>query len=313
MQAVLDELAALGGKPVETLSAEEARRQPSPADAVASLLKKRGTAAPEPVASVVDRRVGDVPIRIYTPAGTAPFPVIFYIHGGGWVLANLDTYDASARALANAARAIVVSTHYRQAPEHRFPTSHEDVYASYQWTTLNIHEHGGDPARMAVAGESAGGNMALDVALKAKTAERIAPVALLLVYPVAGTNLDTGSYKQYAEAKPLNRAMMAWFFEQELASPAEKTDVRLNAVSSEPERFSGLPPTTIVLAEIDPLRSEGEALEAKLRDAKVITSLRTFPGVTHEFFGMGAVVDDARAAVTFAAQNISAYFGQAPQ
>jgi len=217
------------------------------------------------------------------------------------------------RALANAAHAIVVSTHYHQAPEQKFPASHEDAYASYQWTALNIHTYGGDPSRMAVAGESAGGNMALDVALKAKVADRIAPVAMLLIYPVAGTSMDTPSYKQYADAKPLNRAMMAWFFQQELEKPVEATDVRLNALSGAAERYRGLPPTTIVLAEIDPLRSEGEALGDKLRSARVQTVTRTFRGVTHEFFGMGAAVDEARNAVGFAAQTISAYFGQQSQ
>lgn len=314
MQAVLDELAALGGKPIETLTPAEARLQPSPADAVKSLLTKQGkSVAPEPVEQVTDAMADGVPIRIYKPAGEAPFPVIFYVHGGGWVLATIDTYDSSARALANAAHAIVVSTHYRQAPEHKFPSSHDDVYTAYQWTSLNIHTQGGDPARMAVAGESAGGNMALDVAMRARDAERISPVALLLVYPVAGTSMRTPSYTQNAQAKPLNAAMMAWFFQHELATPEQAKEPRLNVVDLPAQRFKTLPPVTIVTADIDPLRSDGEMLAEKLRGASNLVTLRNFEGVTHEFFGMGAVVDQAKAAVQFATQNMSQYFGEDPK
>lgn len=314
MQAVLDELTALGGKPLPSLSPAEARQQPSPADAVASLMKKRGLSTPEQVASVVDGVAGEIPVRIYTPQGEAPFPVIFYVHGGGWVIGDLDSYDASARALANAAKAIVVSTHYRQAPEYKFPASHDDVFQVYQWTALNIHLSGGDPSRMAVAGESAGANMALDAVIRARDTERsIAPVALLLVYPVADTSMRTASYKQHAEARPLNAAMMAWFFSHELATADQAKDPRLNLVDAPSERFHSLPPTTIITADLDPLRSEGEKLADKIRDAKSQVTLRNFEGVTHEFFGMGAVVDQAKAAVQFAAQSISSYFGERPQ
>lgn len=136
MKAVLDELASLGGKPIPDLSPEEARKQPSPADAVKHLMKKQNKKGPEPVGDVDNTSVslGDhkVAVRIYTPKGKGPFPVIFYIHGGGWVIADLDTYDASPRALCNAANAIVVSTHYRQAPEAKFPAAHEDVFGVFQ-------------------------------------------------------------------------------------------------------------------------------------------------------------------------------------
>lgn len=142
MQAVLDQLAKLGPKPIETLSPAEARKQPTPADAVMALLKSQGkSTAPEAVGKVEDKTfpgpAGPVAIRIYTPAGTGPFPVVLYIHGGGWVIANLDTYDASARALTNAAQAVLVSTHYRQAPEHKFPAAHDDTWAAYEWVMKN--------------------------------------------------------------------------------------------------------------------------------------------------------------------------------
>ena len=157
MQAVLDQLQQLGGKPIESLMPEEARKQPSPADAVKAILQSRGqSTAPEKVASVKNQTIpgvdGQIPVRIYTPKGEGPFPVIVYIHGGGWVIADLDTYDSSPRALANAANAVVVSTHYRLAPEHPFPASHDDAFTAYRWARDNATSFNGDPTRIAVAG-----------------------------------------------------------------------------------------------------------------------------------------------------------------
>lgn len=226
MQAVLDQLQALGGKPIETLSAEEARKQPTPADAVKALLKKQGkSAAPEPVGNVANRSIpgaaGPIPIRIYTPKGTGPFPVVFYIHGGGWVIADLDVYDSSPRALANAAGAVVVSTHYRQGPEHKFPAAHDDTWAAYKWTLANAGSFQGDPKRVAVVGESAGGNMAGAIAIRARDEGAQAPVYQVLIYPVTTADPATPSKKENAQAKPLNTAMMKWFSEKYLASPAD--------------------------------------------------------------------------------------------
>ncbi|MEP7227597.1 MAG: alpha/beta hydrolase fold domain-containing protein, partial [Gemmatimonadales bacterium] len=162
MQAVLTELEALHPKPIPQLSAAAARKQPTPADAVKALLKKEGrTTAPEPVGNVTNRTIpgaaGSIPIRIYTPQGAGPFPVIVYYHGGGWVIADLDTYDASPRALTNLANAVVVSAHYRQGPEHKFPAAHQDAFTAYRWVLANAKSLKGDPSRVAVMGESAGG------------------------------------------------------------------------------------------------------------------------------------------------------------
>ena len=175
MKAVLDELAALGARPINTLTVQQARTQPTPADAVRSLLVKQGrSTAPEPVGSVENRTfpgpAGALPIRIYKPAGAGPFPVVLYIHGGGWVIADIDTYDSSARALTNAAGAIVVSTHYRQAPENKFPAAHDDTYAAWQWTLANAASLGGIARQVAVVGESVGGNMAASIAIRARDA-----------------------------------------------------------------------------------------------------------------------------------------------
>lgn len=306
MQAVLDQLAQLGGKPIPTLTPVEARKQPSPADAVKALLKSRQqSAAPEKVAEVDNRSIdgpaGKIKIRVYTPEGDGPFPVILYFHGGGFVIADLDTYDSSPRALANAAQAVVVSSHYRQGPEHKFPAAGEDAFAAYQWTIAHAADLNGDPHRIAVAGESAGGNLAAGVCIAARDQGVALPVHQLLVYPVTDSRTDTPSYVENAGAKPLSKPLMEWFFKH-AAVPADASNPKL-AVLRTPS-FAGLPPATIITAQIDPLRSEGAAYGEKLRAAGVPVAYRNYDGVTHEFFGMGAVLPKAKAAVTFAADQM---------
>ena len=315
MQAVLDQLTALGGRPIEQLTPQEARQQPTPADAVKALLKLRGrSTAPEPVAKVENKSIaspgGEIPIRIYTPAGPGPFPVLLYIHGGGWVIADLDTYDSSPRALANAAKTVVVSTHYRQAPEHPFPASHEDAFTAYKWVRENAGSFNGDPNRVAVAGESAGGNMAAAISLMAREQNVPLPLHQVLIYPVASTDMDTPSFQENANAKPLNKAMMEWFAKHEFQNPQNKHDPRIDLVNAS---LRGLPSTTIITAEIDPLRSEGKVLADKLKVAGVDVDYKNYDGVTHEFFGMGAVLEESRDATKLAAKNLMKAFGRASE
>ena len=315
MQAVLDPLTKLGGKPIETLLPEEARKQPSPADAVRALLESQGKpTTPEAVAKVVERTFpgpgGAVPIRVYIPAGQGPFPVVLYIHGGGWVIADLDTYDASPRAIANAAKAIVVSTHYRQAPEHKFPAAHEDTLAAYEWVLANAAKFGGDPKRIALVGESAGGNMAANIAIAARDKKLQAPLHQVLIYPVANNDMNAPSYVENANAKPLNKAMMEWFVKHTFASPDQTADPRI-ALAKRTD-LAGVAPATIVLAQIDPLRSDGEALAAALRAAGVPVTVQRYDGVTHEFFGMGAAVDKAKAAQQMVGEQLRKSFEAQP-
>ena len=185
-QKVLDELGMLGGKPIETLSASEARKQPSPTDAVMALLRKEGKpTTPEAVGTVANRMIstsaGALPVRVYTPTGKGPFPVIVYYHGGGFVIATMDTYDGSARALANAAGAVLVSVEYRKGPEHKFPAAHDDALSAYQWVLANAGKIQGDPARVAIAGESAGGNLAMATAIAARDKGLQLPTSILAV------------------------------------------------------------------------------------------------------------------------------------
>jgi acetyl esterase len=309
MQAVLDELAALGIRPIDSLSAKEAREQPTLADAVQVLRMKQGKQA-EPVARVEDRMIagagGELPIRIYWPQGDGPLPVVVYYHGGGWVLADLDTYDASARALANAAGAIVISAHYRQAPEHKFPAAHDDAFTAYLWALANAEYLEGDPNRVAVAGESAGGNLAAAVALRARNERIPQPVHQLLVYPVTNCAFDTPSQQQNYDARPLSTPMLSWFYEKYLSTPTDGANPVFSILRT-PD-LTGLPPATIITADIDPLRSEGEAYAQRLQHAGVQVDCRNYEGVTHEFFGMGAVVDAAREAVAQAGTNLRRAF-----
>ena len=313
MKAVLQSLAELKPKPIEKLSPAEARKEPGPPDAVKRTLKKQGKAiTPEPVAKVVDTTVpspgGTIPVRVYTPAGAGaePLPVIVYYHGGGWVIAGINAYDASCRALANAANAVVVSIGYRYAPENRFPAAHEDSYAALQYVMNNAETMGGDKTRVAVAGESAGGNLATAVCLMARDRKGKMPVHQLLVYPITDTRMNTPSYEMNKNAKPLNKPMMAWFFKHTIRKPSDKNSPYL-AVLRNPN-VCGLPPATVITAEIDPLLSESKAYADKLRKAGVPVRYKNYAGVTHEFFGMVAVIDKAKDAVAFAAESLKEGF-----
>ena len=312
MQAVLDALKSLGAKPIHSQTVEQVRAQPTPADAVAAVMKDKAI-KPGPEADIVTRDMmikgaaGDIPARIYTPAGTGPFPVIVYFHGGGWVIANIDTYDASARSLALGAKAVVISSHYRQGPEDVFPAAHDDAYAAYVWAVENSGTLNGDAARMAVAGESAGANLAANVAIMARDNKITMPVYQLLVYPIAGNDMNTPSYVENADAAPLGKADMAWFVKYAFAKMEDATDPRVNLVAR--TDLKGLPPATLITAQIDPLRSEGEAYGQALTAAGVVVDMKNYDGVTHEFFGMGAVVTEAKQAMGLATNDLSAAFG----
>ena len=311
MQLVLDKLIELGAKPLHTLTVEQARAQPTPADAVAAVMADKGIDA-GPAGMIATRDIaipgpaGDIMARVYTPTGAGPFPVIVYYHGGGWVIADIDTYDASARALSLGAEAIVVSSHYRQGPEYVFPAAHEDAYAAYVWTVENSGELNGDAARMAVAGESAGANLAANVAIMARDAKITQPLHQLLVYPVAGNDMTTESYIENADAAPLGKADMAWFVEHAFAAVEASADPRINLADR--EDLTGLPPATLITAQIDPLRSESMAYGEALTAAGVTVAAQNFDGVTHEFFGMGAVVPQAKEAMDLATANLKAAF-----
>lgn len=304
MQSVLDALKALGGKPIATLSPAQARMQPSPADAVRKVMaaKHMPTALDHSV-TTKDMAYGADPMqkaRIYRPAGLAQggkAPIVIYYHGGGWVIADLKTYDAAPRLMAKELHAIVVSVEYRHAPEYRFPAQHDDANMAYDWAVKNAPGWGGDPTKLVVAGESAGGNLALNAAIHARDTKTVSPKAVLAVYPIASNDEHLPSKAEAANAKPLNTPMMKWFGYYVQRTPADLMDPRWDLTKA---NLRGLPPVTIINADIDPLRDDGLALEKALNAASVPTERRVYPGVTHEFFGMGSVVRGARDAETYA-------------
>ncbi|MBS0531235.1 MAG: alpha/beta hydrolase [Proteobacteria bacterium] len=228
-------------------------------------------------------------------------PVIVYFRGGGWVIADLDTYDASASALARKAHAIVVSVDYPMAPEHKFPAAHDEAIEAYGYIVKNAKSWGGDPPNIAIVGESAGGNLAVATAIGARDQKMPLPKAVISVYPVANTTIDTPSKKEEASAKPLNTPMTAWFFDKVLNNDGDRNDPWLNLVAAD---LKGLPPITIINAQLDPLRSDGDMLSDKLKAAGNDGTHKVYDGVTHEFFGMDAVVAKAREAQDFAVSQL---------
>ena len=306
MQAVIEKLASYNAPPVETLSAEQARKNPTPTTAVMDLMKEHNIPMQPLKVDTAGKEIpvkgGSVHARIYTPqTGDSSYPVIVYYHGGGFVIADIDTYDASAKGLADQVGAVVVSVEYRKGPEHKFPTAHEDAFAAYQWVLKNAASIKADPKRIAVAGESAGGNLAANVSIMARDKKIQMPLHELLVYPVAGKDTNTASYVNNAQAKPLNKAMMIWFVKNYLPSMSAAADPRINLVKA---NLKGLPPTTIITDEIDPLQSEGMLLRDNMNAAGVDVSFKNYDGVTHEFFGMATIVPEAKDAQAFASGNL---------
>ena len=320
MKALLESLASLNPKPVETLSPLEARLQPGLSDAVKRLLLQNGKSTdPRPLPLVRDISIpgpgGALPARVYSSAqlperrGQKPLPLIVYFHGGGWVLADLDTYDSSCRALSADANAVVVSVDYRKAPENKFPAAHDDAYAAYVWAVRNATVLGADPNKVAIVGESAGGNLALATALAAHAGNAPKPMAVGAIYPVAGTD-QTPSYKQFANAKPLGTPALLWFLGQYTNGGSNLQDPRLNIYGKADLR--GLPRTIIVNAQIDPLADDGARLEEAMRRANAPVERQVYPGVTHEFFGADAVLSKAKEAQTYLAGRLREVFLDTP-
>ena len=313
MRAVIEELLRLNPVPLYTLTPQEARMKPTFKDAVNSLLDKNRITPPVPPVTRSERMIpgwNGTPIRVvlYTPTAstTSPRPVIVYFHGGGWVIGSPEVYEYSTLALAQNTGAVVMSVDYRLAPENKFPTAHEDAYAAYKWVKENAAAIGGNAAKVAVAGESAGGNMAVTVSMMARDRGLGLPVHILSVFPVANNDLLSPSYNQYANAVPLSRPLVQWFVDKYFNTPADGDSPLISLTDI--ANLSGLPPTTIIGAEIDPLQSEGMALRERLKAAGVPVAYQLYTGVTHEFFGMYAIVPEAAQAQAYAATQLNNAF-----
>ncbi len=314
MQALIEEMARLDSTPLNTLSPQQARTKPSIKDAVNSLLSKNNITAPDMQVDTSQRMIpgsGGTNIRavVYRPQGaTGTLPVIVYYHGGGWVIANPEVYEASARALARNAGAIVVSVDYRKAPENKFPTAHMDSYEAYKWVRRNAVSLNGDSTKVAVAGESAGGNMAVNVSIMARDNNFPMPIHQLIVYPVANNDLTTASYTTYANARPLSKPLVEWFVSNYFRTMADGDSKYISLVDV--ATLNGLPSTTIIGAEIDPLQTEGKQLADKLSSVGVSTEYRLYQGVTHEFFGTYAIEPNAQDAQEYAASRLRSAFSR---
>ncbi len=301
-QAFIDQLAAGGGRGFHEMEVAEARQ---------AILQLFQVENPEPVAKVEDRTIptpnGDLPIRLYTPEGDGPLPVLVFFHGGGWVVGNLESHDATCRALANAAGCITLAVDYRLAPEHKFPAAPEDCYEATKWAVLNAAALGGDPQRVAVGGDSAGGNLAAAVALM--SGDRGAPSLAyqLLLYPVTNHSFDTESCKQNGEDYLLTKDSMVWFWDHYL-----ENDEAGNAPYASPlqaKYVNSPPPGLVITAEFDPLRDEGEAYGKRLQDAGADIKISRYDGTIHGFFSFFHL-DAQKKALAEVAEELKTAFAQ---
>ncbi len=313
MKEVLDAYAVISPIPIEDTTPLIAKAAPSISSAVKIVMTKDGKEAPPFTGSTQDFKINvgngeNVDARAYIPAGEGPFPTVLYIHGGGWVVGSIDAYDSSPRALCELTKAVVISTDYRYAPANKFPTAHDDTFTAYKYVLENAAKYKGDPKKVAVVGESAGGNMAAAICIEAKQKGMQEPVYQVLVYPVANYNFQTESYKENEHTKPLSAEGMKWFFKYYLAQEQDGNNPRLSILQA-PD-VKGVAPATIIAAEIDPLRTEGMQYADKLKAAGVPVTYQMYKGVTHEFFGMGAVVDEAKQAEQLAADGLKGAFAK---
>ncbi len=253
----------------------------------------------ETVEKILNRTIpgpaGEIPVRIYTPAGDGPLPVLVYFHGGGFVICDLDSHDSICRALANAAVCVVISVEYRLAPESPFPAAPEDCYAATCWAAEQPASAGFDASRLAVGGDSAGGNLSAVVALMARDRGGPRIAHQLLIYPVTDCAFDTPSYEENAEGYLLTREMMRWFWQHYLENQEDAANPMASPLRA--EKLEGLPAATVITAEFDPLRDEGEAFAAKLEAAGVPMERTRYDGMFHGFFGMTDILDTAKVAV----------------
>ena len=263
-------------------------------------------AQPTPVARVEDRAIpgpaGDLRVRIYWPEASGPRPLVVFFHGGGFVLCSLDTHDELARGFCREAEAVVVSVDYRLAPENPYPAAADDCYAALVWAVANAESLGADPARVAVAGDSAGGNLAAVTALRARDLGGPALRHQCLIYPVTDSRCDTPSFAENADGYFLSAEAMRWFWSHYLQDAARGDEPYASPLRA-PD-LSGLPPTLVITAEYDPLRDEGERYAAALAAAGVVTELRRYDGMIHGFVTLAVPLEDGGHALRLASRHL---------
>jgi acetyl esterase len=299
-RAYMDVVATLGFPLPRTIT---------PAEMRANAVKRKDHfgVPPQPVAKIEDRTApspdGEIPVRVYAPAADGPLPVLVYYHGGGWVTGSIETHDNTCRALANLTPCVVVSVDYRLAPEAKFPAGLEDCYVATQWASEHAAELGGDASRLAVGGDSAGGNLAAAVSLLARERGGPSIAYQLLIYPVTDASFETGSYLEKGEGYGLTRDGMQYFWELYLADEADAANPLTSVLRAD---LAGLPPAVVITAEYDPLRDEGDAFAEKLKAAGVEVEHVSYPGQIHGFFSPGTMMQTGDVAVQAAARSMAA-------
>lgn len=295
-QTLLEQMATLGLPPLETLSPAQAR----------SNSRLRPYAPGPEVAKVDDHLIwgqeGEITARIYTPEGSGPFPILVWFHGGGWVFGDLDRADGTARHLTVAASCVVVSVDYRLAPDTKFPGPAEDCYAATKWVAQNAPRFNGYASKIAVGGDSAGGNLAAAVSLMAHDRNDLALEFQLLVYPAVDRDFDTESYRSNSDGYSLTKDAMVWFWNHYLRDEADASNPYASPMKY--SDLSGLPPALVITAEFDPLCSEGEAYAQRLQAAGVSTEYTCYEGMIHGFFGMSAALDSGKQAIAQAGEAL---------
>jgi acetyl esterase/lipase len=306
-QALLEQMAASNMPERDTLTPEEVRAN------MRAMVGVLGEG--EPVARVEDRVIpgpaGPIPARIYTPTGTGPFPVLVYFHGGGWVIGDIETHDGTCRSLCNGAGCIVVSADYRLAPEHRFPAAPEDCYAATVWVARQATTFDGDASRLAVGGDSAGGNLAAVVSLMARDRGGPSLAFQVLIYPATDQRMQAPSIEENGEGYYLTTRDMVWFRGHYLANERDMADPLASPLLAPDLR--GLPPALVITAEFDPLRDEGEAYGRKLAEAGVPATISRYDGMIHGFVRMAPVLDQGKVAIGESCRALQAAFARATQ
>lgn len=295
--ALVEQMRANPTPPLYTMSPEAARAFANPVIAQFS-------GAPEPVAKVENRVIpGNTGIRVYTPEGDGPFPIVMYFHGGGWVICNLDTHDSQCRSLANRAGCVVVSVDYGLSPENKFPTALEDCYRATKWASDNSELIHGDPARIAVCGDSSGGTMAAGVTLMVRDQNGPALQYQVLIYPALNlAAFDSPSYQQYGTGFSLTTTEMEWYRSLYFARPEDAQNPYASPMLA--KDLSGLPSTLIVTAEMDVLTSDGEHYAQRLREAGIEVEYKCYEGMIHPFLSMRAMLSRGDEALTYVAEQL---------
>jgi len=292
-QAVADFYAAIRTTPFEELSPVEAR----------ALYSAGQVPSTEVVHEIRDVQAGSIPCRLYRPSAQTDLGLLVFFHGGGWVIGDLNSHDGVCRSIANKSGHAVLSVDYRLAPEHKFPAAFDDCVAAVKWAFENAKTLGIDNSRMAVGGDSAGGNLAAAVAL----AEVVPFKFQMLIYPAVDMSMESPSISENANAPILTKAVMAWFVAHYMSSDADRANIKASPMVASDDQLKRVPPAIVITAQYDPLRDEGEAYGKRLVENGVSATITRYNGAFHGFFNMITILDDAQSAHAQASMLLKKY------